>query len=129
MAQEIVTVEDRKNSLLNRREIKAIFRGAAGKVKRVEAIEKIAGQLNVDKKNVIPITLKCETGMTDVHATFYVYENVDDAKSQLPRYRLLRTLPQEERKKLLDDEKAAKLKAKQAASTEKGSSSARGAKK
>jgi len=129
LAQEIVTVEDRKNSLLNRREIKAIFRGAAGKVKRVEAIEKIAGQLNVDKKNVIPITLKCETGMTDVHATFYVYENVDDAKSQLPRYRLLRTLPQEERKKLLDDEKAAKLKAKQAASTEKGSSSARGAKK
>ena len=125
--QEIVTLEDRKNSLLNRREVKALFRGAAGKVKRTEAAEKIAGQLNVDKKHVIPINLVCETGMTDVRAVFYVYDDEKDAEKQLPRYRLLRTMSKADRKKILDDEKAAKLKAKQEAAANKGS--AGGAKK
>jgi small subunit ribosomal protein S24e len=128
-AQEIVTLEDRKNSLLNRREVKALFRGAAGKIKRAEAAEKIASQLNVDKKQVIPVNLICETGMTDVHAVFYVYDDAKDAAKQLPRYRLLRTMPKEERKKILDEEKAAKLKAKQEAAASKGGATAGGAKK
>ena len=118
--QEIVTLEDRKNSLLNRREVKALFRGAAGKIKRVEAAEKIAGQLNVDKKQVIPVNLICATGMTDVHAVFYVYDDEKDAAKQLPRYRMLRTMPKADRKKILDDEKAARLKAKQEAAASKG---------
>jgi small subunit ribosomal protein S24e len=126
--QEVVTLEDRKNSLLNRREVKALFRGAAGKIKRAEAAEKIASQLNVDKKQVIPVNLKCETGMTNVHATFYVYDDEKEAAKQLPRYRLLRTLSKEERKKILDEEKAAKLKAKQEATASKGGGSG-GAKK
>jgi small subunit ribosomal protein S24e len=128
-AQEIVTLEDRKNSLLNRREVKALFRGAAGKIKRTEAAEKIASQLNVDKKKVIPVNLICETGMTDLHAVFYVYDDEKDAAKQLPRYRLLRTMPKEERKKILDEEKAAKLKAKQEAAASKGGAAAGGAKK
>jgi small subunit ribosomal protein S24e len=118
-----VTLEDRKNSLLNRREVKALFRGAAGKIKRTEAVEKMAGQLSVDKKQVIPINLVCETGMTDVHALFYVYDDEKIAAKHLPRYRMLRTLPKEERKKILDDEKAAKLKAKQEAAASKGGAS------
>lgn len=121
-------VEDRRNSLLNRREIRAVFRGEAGKLKRTDATGKIADQLNIDKKNIIPISLKCETGKTDIHATFYVYDDPEEAKKQLPRYRLLRTLPKEERKKLLGDEKAAKLKAKQAAAAEKGGGAAGGKK-
>jgi small subunit ribosomal protein S24e len=128
-AQEVVTLEDRRNSLLNRREVKALFRGAAGKLKRVEAAEKIAAQLNVDKKQVIPVNLICETGMTDVHALFYVYDDEKEATEQLPRFRLLRTLPREERKKILDEEKAAKLKTKQEAAASKGGGAARGAKK
>ncbi len=123
-----MTLEDRKNSLLNRREIKALFKGAAGKLKKTEAAEKMAGQLNVDKKQVIPINLICHTGMTDVHAVFYVYDDEKEAAKQLPRYRLLRTLPKEERKKIIDEEKAAKLKAKQEAAASKGSA-AGGAKK
>ena len=127
--QEVVTLEDRRNSLLNRREVKALFRGAAGKIKRTEAVEKIASQLNVDKKHVIPVNLVCRTGMTDVHATFYVYDDEKEAAKHLPRFRLLRTLPKEERKKILDEEKAAKLKAKQETAASKGVSSAKGAKK
>lgn len=126
--QEVVTLEDRKNSLLNRREVKALFKGAAGKIKRAEAAEKIASQLNVDKKNVIPINLICHTGMTDVNGVFYVYDDEKEAAKQLPRYRLLRTMPKEERKKIIDDEKATKLKAKQEAAGSKGGA-AKGAKK
>ena len=125
-AQEVVTLEDRRNSLLNRREVKALFKGAAGKIKRVEAAEKIASQLNVDKKQVIPVNLICETGMTDVRAVFYVYDDEKEAAKQLPRYRLLRTLPKEERKKILDEEKAAKLKSKQEAAASKGGGAAAG---
>lgn len=125
-SQDIVMLEDRKNSLLNRREVKALFKGAAGKIKRTEAAEKMASQLNVDKKQVIPVNLICHTGMTDLHAVFYVYDDEKEAARQLPRYRLLRTMPKEERKKILDDEKAAKLKAKQEATASKGSGGAAG---
>jgi small subunit ribosomal protein S24e len=124
--QEVVTLEDHKNSLLNRREVKALFRGAAGKVSRTEAADKIASELNVDTKKVVPINLICETGITDVHALFYIYDNEKDIDSQLPRYRRLRTLPKAERKKILDEEKAAKLKAKQEAAAAAKSSGAGG---
>jgi small subunit ribosomal protein S24e len=127
-AQEVAMLEDRRNSLLKRREVKALFRGAAGKINRIEAAEKIANQLNIDKKQIVPINLRCQTGMIDVHAVFYVYDNENEAARQLPRYRLLRTLSKEERKKILDEEKAAKLKAKQEAATAK-SGAAAGAKK
>jgi small subunit ribosomal protein S24e len=123
-AQDVVTLEDRKNSLLHRREVKVLFRGVAGKIKRTEAVDKMASELAVDKKQIIPINLICETGMTDVHALFYVYDDEKMAEKHLPRYRMLRTLPKEERKKILDDEKAAKLKAKQEAAASKGGSSA-----
>ncbi len=117
-------LEDRRNSLLKRREVKVLFRGAAGRINRNEAAEKIASQLNVNKKQVIPINLRCQTGMTDVHGILYVYEDENEAARQLPRYRLLRTLSREERKKILDEEKAAKLKAKQEAATSKTGSAA-----
>ncbi len=127
-AQEVAMLEDRKNSLLNRREVKVIFRGAAGKINRNDATEKIANQLNVNKKQVVPINLRCQTGMTDVHGILYVYDDENEAAKQLPRYRLLRTLSREERKKVLDEEKAAKLKAKQAAATSKTGAAAGGKK-
>lgn len=126
--QEVAMLEDRRNSLLKRREVKALFRGAAGKINRTEAAEKIANQLNVDKKQIVPINLRCQTGMIDVHAVFYVYDDENEAARQLPRYRLLRILSREKRKKILDEEKAAKLKTKQEAATAK-SGAAAGAKK
>lgn len=124
--QEVVTLEDRRNSLLNRREVKVLFREAAGKVKRIEAADKIASELKIDAKKVVPINLICETGMTDIHALFYIYDNEKDIDTQLPRYRKLRTLPKAERKKILDEEKAAKLKAKQEAAAAAKSSGAGG---
>src|SRR2546422_11522289 len=86
-------LEDRRNSLLNRREVKALFRAAAGKIRRTEAAEKIASQLNVDKKHVIPVNLRCQTGMTDVHAIFYIYDDEKDAAKHLPLFLMMRPPP------------------------------------
>ncbi len=125
-AQEVAMLEDRRNSLLNRREVRAIFKGAAGKINRIEAAEEIANQLSVNKSLVVPINLRCQTGMIDVHAVFYVYDDQNEAARQLPRYRLLRTLSREERKRILDEEKAAKLKSKQEAAAAKSGAAAGG---
>ena len=78
-AQEVAMLEDHRNSLLNRREVRVLFRGAAGKINRNEAAEKIANQLNVNKKQVVPINLRCQTGMIDVHGILYVYDDENEA--------------------------------------------------
>ena len=126
MSLEVVKLEDRNNSLLNRREIKAILKNAAGKVKRVEAAATIAKQLDIDSKKIIPIKMLCENGTTNVRATFYMYSSDEEAKKHLPRYRLLRNMPKADRKKLIDEEKAARLKAKQTSVSESKSGTKRG---
>lgn len=128
MSLEVVILEERNNALLNRREIKTLLKNSAGKIKRVDAADIIAKQLNVDRKLTIPINMKCETGKSDIHATMYIYNNEEDVKKHLPRYRILRNMSKEDRKKLLDEEKATKLKAKQATATESKSRSKGGRK-
>lgn len=107
---EIVTLEDKTNALLRRREVRCLFKGQAGKLSRNDAISLLTEQLKLDKKFVIPITLKCETGKTDVKGTFYVYDDESVAKKHLPKYVFLRLLSKEERKKIAEAEKAKKKK-------------------
>ena len=128
MSLEVVILEEHNNALLNRREIKTLFKNSAGRVKRVDAANIIANQLNVDRNVIIPINMKCETGKSDIYATMYIYNNEEDAKKQLPRYRILRNMSKEERKKLLDEDKANRLKAKQATAAETKSGSRGGRK-
>ena len=128
MSLEVVILEERNNALLNKREIKSLLKNSAGKIKRVEAADIIAKQLNVDRNLTIPINMKCETGKSDIYATMYIYNNEEDVKKHLPRYRILRNMSKEDRKKLLDEEKATKLKAKQATAAESKSRSKGGRK-
>jgi small subunit ribosomal protein S24e len=121
LSLELIILEERNNPLLNRREIKTLLKNSAGKIKRVDAADMIAKQLNVDRKLTIPINMKCETGKSDIYATIYIYKN-------LPRYRILRNMSKEDRKKLLDEEKATSLKAKQATAAETKSRSKGGRK-
>lgn len=118
LSTEVVLLEDNNNLLLKRREIKYLIKNNMGPIKRQEASELIANKLNLNKNNVIPISLKSEFGNPDIIATMYYYENLETAKEQIPRYRFLRSMSKDERKKILDEEKAAKLKAKQAAAAE-----------
>lgn len=122
MSQEVVGLSDRTNILLNRREIMVLFKEQAGKLRRTEASEMVAKKFGLSKNCVIPMNMKSERGKKDLIGTFYAFNTEEETKNQLPRYRLLRNLSKGERKKLIDEEKAAKLKAKQAASSEaKGS--------
>ncbi len=122
MALELNTLEDRNNSLLNRREIRAILKNAAGKVTRIDAAQQMADKLNVDKKRVITITMTGQRGTMDLESTFYIYNNEDEMKKHLPRFRMLRGMSKADRKKLLDEEKAQKLKTKQASAAGAGGS-------
>lgn len=118
MSTEVVLLEDNDNLLLKRREIKSLIKNNLGSIKRQDASELIANKLNLNKNNIIPISLKSEFGNPDIVATIYYYEDLKEAKKQIPRYRFLRSLSKDERKKILDEEKATKLKAKQAAAAE-----------
>jgi small subunit ribosomal protein S24e len=128
LSLQVVILEEHDNTLLGRREIRSVLKNAAGRVKREDAVDVVAKQLNVDRKAIIPINMKCETGKSDIYATMYIYNSDEDAKKQLPRYRMLRNMTKEDRKKLLDEEKANRLKAKQATTAEAKSGSRRGRK-
>ena len=118
MNLEVVLLEDNNNALLKRREIKTLIKNAAGSIKRQEAVELVSTKLKLDKNNILPVSLKSEYGNPDVLALMYCFDKIDDAKKQVPRYLFLRSLAKEERKKIIDDEKSARLKAKQAAAAE-----------
>lgn len=102
----IVTLEDKPNGILKRREVKCLFKGVAGKLTRKEAAEMLSTELKLDKKFVIPVSLMCKTGTNDIGCTFYVYDDENLAKQHLPKYIFIRMLTKEERKKAKEAEKA-----------------------
>lgn len=118
MSLEVVLLEDNNNALLKRREIKSVIKNALGSVKRQDAVELIANKLKLNKNNILPVTIKSEFGNPDILTLMYYYDNMEEAKKQIPRYLFLRALLKDERKKIIDEEKAIKLKAKQAAIAE-----------
>jgi small subunit ribosomal protein S24e len=118
LSLEVVLLEDNNNVLLKRREIKSVIKNALGSVKRQDAAELIANKLKLNKNNILPVTIKSEFGNPDVLTVMYYYEDMEEAKKQIPRYLFLRSLSKDERKKIIDEEKAIRLKAKQAAIAE-----------
>jgi small subunit ribosomal protein S24e len=115
LSLEVVLLEDNNNVLLKRREIKSIIKNALGSVKRQDAAELIANKLKLNKNNILPVAIKSEFGNPDILTVMYYYEDMEEAKKQIPRYLFLRSLLKDERKRIIDEEKAIKLKAKQAA--------------
>jgi small subunit ribosomal protein S24e len=118
LSLEVVLLEDKNNLLLKRREIKSLVKNALGSIKRQDLAELIANKLNLNKNNVLPVSIKSEFGNPDVLTLVYYYDRMDEAKKQIPRYLFLRSLSKEERKKIIDEEKSIKLKAKQSAAAE-----------
>ncbi len=118
LSLEVVLLEDKNNVLLKRREIKSLVKNALGSIKRQDLAELIANKLNLNKNNVIPVSIKSEFGNPDVLTLVYYYDHMEEAKKQIPRYLFLRSLAKDERKKIIDEEKSIKLKAKQAAAAE-----------
>ena len=119
MSTELVVLRDYNNQLMNRREIRVIFRNVSGNMKKKDAIESISKANNVDLKTIIPIEIKCNKGSTDVNAFFHIYKDEKSAKETLPKYLSMRLIEKAERRKIFDEAKAQKLKEKQQ-SSEKG---------
>jgi len=119
MSTELVVLRDYDNQLMNRRELKIIFRNVSGNIKKKEAIETISKANKLDSKTIVPIEIKCNKGSTDVSGFFHIYKSEESAKEILPKYRSIRILEKAERKKIFDEAKAQKLKEKQQTS-EKG---------
>ena len=121
MSTDLVVLRDYDNQLMNRRELQVIFRNVPGNIKKKDAIETISKANKVDSKTIVPIEIKCNKGSTDVSAFFHIYNDEKSAKETLPQYVSMRLLEKAERKKIIDEAKAEKLKEKQQAS-EKGKS-------
>src|SRR5437867_7806124 len=79
----IEVTRDEKNSLLSRREITCTFKGLAGKLKKLEAADMITKKFKLERKIVVPVLLRNETGRPLVNGTFYVYEDENLAKKHL----------------------------------------------
>lgn len=121
MSTDLVVLRDYDNQLMNRRELQVIFRNVPGNIKKKDAIETISKANKVDSKTIVPIDIKCNNGSTDVNAFFHIYNDEKSAKETLPQYLSMRLLEKAERKKIIDEAKAEKLKEKQQTS-EKGKS-------
>jgi len=119
MSTELVVLRDYDNQLMNRRELHVIFRNVPGNIKKKVAIETISDANKVDIKTIVPIEIRCNKGSTDVNALFHIYADEKTANETLPKYISMRLLEKTERKKIIDEEKARKLKLKQQ-SSEKG---------
>ena len=71
----IETLSDENNSFLSRREIICDFKGLAGKLKKLEAVEMITKEFKLDGKIVIPMKLQNHTGQPKITGIFYVYDD------------------------------------------------------
>jgi len=79
----IETVNDVDNSFLSRREITCNFKGLAGKLKKLDAVDMVTKEFKLDGKVVIPINMKNHSGKPLVTGTFYVYSDENLAKKQV----------------------------------------------
>ncbi len=101
-----------ENKLLERKEAIYLFKEMAGKLTRKEAIKMVAQDLSVPEEKVIPVKLKTEFGTRNVKGIFYIYDDLNKAKLQIPEYMFLRLLGKEERAKILEERRKAKVAAK-----------------
>lgn len=107
---EFEVIEDKENPLLNRRELVCVFPSSAGKLTRGDVVKAVAQKISVPEDRIIPVNIKCSHGITDARVTLYIYGNLEDAKRQLPKHIMLRILPKEERKKILEQKRKTEAK-------------------
>jgi small subunit ribosomal protein S24e len=119
LSVEIVVLSDRDNRLMKRKELKLILKNASSGLKTRETIELVAKKQDVDIEKIIPIAVGSSKGNVDLNATFHIYDE-KSLVNKIPRFRKLRLLDRSERKKILEEEKASKIKAKQASAEKKG---------
>ena len=79
----IETITDVDNTFLSRRELTCNFAGLSGKLKKLEAVDMVSKEFELDGKVVIPIRLKTQVGKPTITGTFFVYEDEELAKKHI----------------------------------------------
>lgn len=79
----VETVSDVNNTFLSRREITCNFPGLGGRLKKLDAVDMVAGELGLDGKTVIPVSMTSHVGKPLMTGTFYVYDDAELAKRQV----------------------------------------------
>ena len=102
-------VEDRRNPLLRRRELKVeIWHIGLSTPRRLEVREEVAKMLGVDKDVVYVRHIYTEFGIGKSVAEVHVYDRKEDGEAIEPLYIRLRNMPREEAKKILEEMRKAK---------------------
>lgn len=101
-------IEKSESRLLDRVSIKVRFPDEAGKLKRRDAIERLAKEMNLESDKVALIRLNHQSGKRDVIGEFYIYRSSELMRRLHPRYLFTRILTKEEREKLKQEKKKAK---------------------
>lgn len=79
----IDVVSDVTNTFLSRREITCNFRGLGGRLNKVDAVDMVSKEFNLDNKITIPIRMSSHVGKPLLTGTFYVYGDEDLARRQV----------------------------------------------
>ena len=79
----IETITDVDNTFLSRRELTCNFTGLGGKLKKLESVDMINKEFNLDGKVIIPMGLKTHVGKSTVTGTFFVYDDEGLAKKHV----------------------------------------------
>lgn len=89
-AVEIRILSDQENRFLGRRELVCRFPRACGLVKRPGIAVAVAEKIGIPLERVYTYSLKGCTGTRDLQGVIYTYEDVAEAKRQLPPHIFLR---------------------------------------
>ena len=102
----IETITDVDNTFLSRRELTCNFTGLGGKLKKLESVDMINKEFNLDGKVIIPMGLKTHVGKSTVTGTFFVYDDEVLAKKHVNPTIFSRL--EKAKSKLAEEEAAAK---------------------
>lgn len=101
-------LSEAENRLLNRREVRVVFKNASGRLSRVDAVQAVAKHLKVDQSKVFLISLDTYSGVRDVEGLFYIYHDPKEARRHLPKYIFVRMLSKDERRRKIEESKKAR---------------------
>jgi len=99
-----------ENTLLGRKEATYFFKDSAGALNRAQVVKMVASDLGVKEDNVVLMAIRGKQGTRDVVGTFYVFDDVNVAKAQLPKYYFLRSMSKEDRKKYFEERRKSRAK-------------------
>jgi len=106
MSLNIEIVEEKKNPLINRKEITfKIDHFGKGTPNRMDVKIKLSAMLGSKEKLTIIKKLKTHFGTADLFGVVYIYENTEDLKYYEPFHIQVRNLPKEERSEIIKAKK------------------------